>query len=574
MTRSTAELTNALASPPPSRLRRVAGHVRARGWTIVTLAVALLVSVPVLVVAGHVFVPAGDVWNHLASTTLPRYVENSLLLMLGVGTGTLLIGVAGAWFVTMCRFPGRRVFEWALLLPLALPTYVIAYTYTGLLDYAGPVQGALRAVFGWQAASQYWFPEIRSLWGAAAMMVLVLYPYVYLLARAAFLQQSVCVLEISRTLGHGPWSTFWTCALPLARPAIAAGTALALMEALSDFGTVQFFAVDTFTTGIFRTWFGLGEPAAAAQLSAVLLGFIALLLAVERIGRHKARYHHTSNRYRALPRIPLTGARAWAATAICGLPILLGFLLPAGALLAWAASTAGEMVDARFWEYAANSFSLAAVTAVLAVGIAVLLAYGARMAPSRPVVASTRLASMGYAVPGAVIAVGVLVPFAAIDNAVDGWMRATFGFSTGLVLTGTVAALVFAYMVRYLAVAFGAVESSLGKVTRNMDGAARTLGSTSRGTLVRVHVPLIRSGLLAAGALVFVDVMKELPATLILRPFNFNTLATHVYSLAGDERLADSSSAALAIVLVGIVPVVLLSRALAHSRPGQSQEVE
>ena len=542
-----------------------------RRWGVFALCVAGLISVPVIVVASSVFVSAGDIWAHLAATVLPRYVANSLWLLAGVGVGTMVIGVGTAWLVTMCRFPGRAVFEWALLLPFALPAYVIAYTYTGLFEFAGPFQTALRELFGW-SRQDYWFPELRSLGGAAAMLTLVLYPYVYLLSRAAFLEQSVCVLEVSRTLGCGPWRSFRSVALPLARPGIVAGLSFALIETLNDFGTVQYFAVDTFTTGIYRTWLGLGEPAAAAQLAAILMLFVLVVIVMERWSRGGGRVHHTSTRYRGLTRFRLEGAARGLAFIACFLPIFLGFLLPGAALLKWSVETADEMVNADFLSYAMNSFILASVTAGLAVVVGLLLAYGLRLRRTRLMAFATRIASMGYAVPGSVIAVGVLLVYTWFDNAVDTWMRDTFGISTGLILTGTVAGVVFAYLVRFLAVSFNTVEASLSKVTPNMDWAARTLGQRPAAMLRRVHTPLMWGSLLTAGMLVFVDVMKELPATIILRPFNFDTLAIRTYQLASDERLADSSSAALAIVLVGIVPVIALSVAIARSRAGHGDD--
>ncbi|WP_142850655.1 iron ABC transporter permease [Telmatospirillum sp. J64-1] len=541
------------------------------GWSLFTILVALLVATPVLVVLAHVFVPTGEVWTHLSQTVLPRYISNSLWLMLGVGVGTLVIGVGTAWAVTMCRFPGVRQFEWALLLPLAVPAYVIAYTYTGLMDFAGPIQSTIRAVFGFQTAREYWFPRIRSLEGAIAMMTLVLYPYVYMLSRAAFLEQSVCVLEASRTLGCGPWRAFRSVALPLARPAIVAGVALALMEALNDFGTVQYFAVDTFTTGIYRTWLGLREPAAAAQLGAVLMLFVFALVLLERLSRRQARYHHTTNRYRSLPRYHLKGWKAALAFIGCFLPVFLGFLFPGGALLLWSFETGPVMIDARFFSLAWNSFILSSVAAVVAVLVALLLAYGQRLHASPASKLAVRIASMGYAVPGSVIAVGIMVPLVWTDNTIDAWMRATFGISTGLLMTGTIGALIFAYLVRFLAVSFNTVEASLSKVTFSMEAASRTLGHGPLATLRRVHVPVIRSSILTAAVLVFVDVMKELPATLIMRPFNFDTLAIRTFALAGDERLREAAPSALAIVLVGIIPVVLLSRIIAKSRPGDAQ---
>jgi iron(III) transport system permease protein len=549
--------------------RRATGS---RWWTVAVLLVAFLISLPVLVVVAHVWVDTGAVWSHLADTVLSRYIWNSIGLMLGVGAGVLLLGVSTAWIVTICRFPGARVFEWALLLPLAVPAYVIAYTYTGLLDYAGPVQEVLRAVFGWQSRRDYWFPEIRSLGGAIVMMSLVLYPYVYMMARAAFLEQSVCAMEASRVLGCGRWRSFTRVALPMARPAIVAGTALALMESLNDFGTVDYFAVDTFTTGIYRTWFGLGEPAAAAQLGAVLMLFIFALVLMERWSRGRAGYQHMSTRLRALPRIELTGWKKLGAMLVCALPLALGFLVPVFVLAGWAVETWSDVMSGgRFLDRALNSFILAGVAAVLAALVGILLAYGQRMRKSRLTLAAARVASLGYAVPGSVIAVGVLVPLTAFDNTLDGWMKAVFGFGTGLLLTGSIAALIYAYLVRFLAVSFNAIEASLGKVTHNLEGASRTLGHGAWATLRRVHLPMIRGSILTAALLVFVDVMKELPATLIMRPFNFDTLAVRTYELASDERLREAAPAALAIVLVGIVPVILLSVAIARSRPGSAR---
>lgn len=537
-------------------------------WHTGVVAAALLLALPVIVVFAHVFLPAGEVWHHLRATVLADYVGNSLLLMVGVGLGTLAMGVPAAWMVSMCDFPGRRTFEWALLLPLAFPAYIIAYTYTGLLDFAGPVQGALRGLFGW-GFGDYWFPQIRSLPGAAAMLTLVLYPYVYLLARAAFLEQSVCVIEVSRTLGCSPWAAFRRIALPLARPAIVAGVMLALMETLADFGTVQFFGVATFTTGIFRTWFGLGDPAAAAQLSAVLLAFVFVLIVLEQWSRRRARFHHTSSRYSRLPRYRLHGTRGLLAFVACLIPVAFGFLIPATQLGWWSSRRPEAWIEPGFLGLMGNSLMLAVAAAVLAVLLAAFMAYGRRLRRTTPVSLAVRVAGMGYAVPGTVIAVGVMLPFAWFDNTVDAFMYDRFGISTGLILSGTVAALLFAYCVRFLAVSLNTVEAGLGKIRPTMDDAARSLGRSPGGVLARIHLPVMRGTLLTALLLVFVDVLKELPATLILRPFNFDTLAVRAYNLASDERLMEASTPALAIVLVGIVPVILLSLTIARSRPGQ-----
>lgn len=558
------------ALTPPSPLPALKSAWRRylpNGWTLSVLLIAALVALPVLIVGSRVLVSSNGVWSHLASTVLGTYIANTLWLAGGVGLGVTIIGVGTAWLVTMCRFPGQRWLEWALLLPMAMPAYVMAYTYTDLLQFVGPVQTTLRDLFGWRRAD-YWFPEIRSLGGAITVLSFVLYPYVYLLARAAFLEQSVCVLEVARTLGAGPWRSFARVALPLARPAVAAGLALAMMEVLADFGTVQYFAVDTFTTGIYRTWFALGEPVAAAQLASVLLMFVLVLVVLERRSRGKARYFHSTGRYRALPSYHLQGLRAAGAWIACVLPLLVGFIIPVAVLTRLAVDGGDHLFGASFWELARHSFTLAGLTAILAVALACLVAYGLRLHPTRTLKGAARVAAMGYAVPGSVIAVGILIPAARVDNEVDSFMRLHFDLSTGLVLSGTIAAIIYAYLVRFLAVSFNTVEASLSKIRPTLDQAARILGQTPGRTLLKVHTPIMRGSLLTAALLVFVDVMKELPATMIVRPFNFDTLAVRVYTLASDERLAEASTPALAIVAVGILPVILLSRAIARSRPG------
>lgn len=538
------------------------------GWTLGAFLVAALLSLPVLVVASYALHPGGEVWSHLASTVLPLYLWNSAMLALGVGAGTLVIGVATAWLTVMYDFPGRRTLSWVLLLPLAVPAYIIAYTYTGMLDYAGPVQTALRAWFGW-GYGDYWFPEVRSLSGAVAMLTLVLYPYVYLLSRAAFLEQSICALDVGRTLGLAPLAVFRRVALPLARPAIVTGLSLVLMETLADYGTVKFFGVNTFTTGIFRTWFGMGEPEAAAQLAATLLGFIFLLILLERWSRRQRQYHHTSGRYQPLPGRRLHGWRATAAVSACILPVLLGFGLPGLQLAMWTVDGGAATLRDGFSTLVLNSLLLAAVAAGLALLLALLLAYGRRLRGNPVLRAAVRVAGLGYAIPGTVIAVGVIIPFAWLDNTVDSFAREHLGFSTGLLLSGTLVALVFAYLVRFLAVSLQTVEAGLGKVGTSIDDTARSLGCAPGEMLRRVHMPIMRGSLLTAALLVFVDVMKELPATLILRPFNFNTLAVRAFEYASDEQLRAAAPAALAILAAGLLPVILLSRSIARSRPGQ-----
>ncbi|WP_440995318.1 ABC transporter permease [Arhodomonas sp. SL1] len=554
------------ASTRSSVLSRLLPHGGA--WTVFTLAIAAVVALPVVVILAHIAVPAGGIWQHLASTVLGRYIANTAVLVIAVGVGTLVIGTATAWLVVMCRFPGRRLFEWALLLPLAVPTYVIAYAYTDFLQYAGPLQGWLREVFDW-GRGDYYFPAVRSLGGAATLITMVLYPYVYLLARAAFLEQSVCVLDVGRTLGRGPWRLFATVAVPLARPSIVGGVSLALMETLNEFGAVQFFGVDTFTTGIYRTWFGLGEQVAAAQLAACLLAFVIVLVLLERWSRGRRRYFHTSSRYQQLPEYPLHGWRAVGAFLACAVPVLIGFLLPSLLLAEMAWEVGDPLLGSRFLDFAGNSLILAAVSSLIAVALAVVLSYGVRLNSRPGTRVATRIAAMGYAIPGSVIAVGILIPFAWLDDQINSLARAHYDTFIGPLLSGSAFILVYAYVVRFLAVSFNTVEASLGKVTPAMDAAARTLGETAGGTLRRVHTPIMRSSLLAAGILVFVDVMKELPATIILRPFDFDTLAVRAHNLASDERLAESATASLAIVAVGIIPVILLSMAMRRSRPGE-----
>ena len=553
-------------SIPMVQMRPRAGRI----WLLGGVVVAAIVSAPLLAIAWIALFSSENIWPHLATTILPRHSWNTLVLMAGNGLGVFLIGTSTAWLVATCEFPGRRTFEWALLLPLAVPAYIVAFVYTDIMEFAGPVQGLLRDLFGWQTKRDYWFPEIRSMGGAIFVMSFVLYPYVYLLARAAFLEQSASVLEASRTLGRSPWRTFLQVAMPLARPAIVVGVALALMETLADFGTVDYFAVNTLTVSVFNVWLGMGNAGGAAQIALVMLAFVVALVTLERIGRKGRRYHNTSSRQVKPRRYELRSIARETATFACALPILLGFIIPAGVLTRHAIVFFDESWNAAFFGFARNSLLLATLAAVTAVAIAVFLAYGRRLTgPTFGVL--SRISLLGYAVPGAVLAIGVLVPFARFDNAVDALMRDWFGVSTGLLLSGTVFVLVFAYVVRFLAVGFGAVEASLGKIQPTMDMAARSLGAGTVRTLWRIHLPLIRGSLIAAATIVFVDSMKELPATLILRPFNFDTLATHVYQFASDELLEQSALSALTIVIAGIVPVILLSRAMRSAQEQRSR---
>ena len=525
------------------------------------VAIAFLVALPLLVVVLNLLVPRAQTWAHLASTVLPGYIWNTVVLAVLVGLGVSLVGVGCAWLTSLCHFPGRRIFEWTLILPIAMPAYVMAYVYTDFLQFSGPVQGALRALTGWRAGD-YFLPDIRSLGGAAFVLISVLYPYVYLLARTAFLEQSGSTLETARILGHGPWRTFFRVALPLARPAIAAGVALAMMETLADYGTVAYFGVDTFSTGVFRAWFSLGDPVAAAQLGALLLVGIGAVLGLERALRGESAFHSGPRREPSPHR--LSGARAAVAFAACALPLAAGFLVPLFLLIRLAMQGAEPGFGQRFAGLAFNSFTLACTTSLLAVAAALVVAYAARLRPGMVATLASRTAGLGYAMPGVVIAVGVMAPVTQIDRWLSAWLGSQFGIAPQLWLGGTIVALVFAYLVRFMSIALQTVDSGLAKIRRSMDDAARSLGLRPGETLARVHAPLLVRSLIAAGLLVFVDVMKELPVTLAIRPFNFDTLAVQTYNLAKDERLTEASVAALAILAVGLIPVLLLSRTMAR----------
>jgi iron(III) transport system permease protein len=534
-------------------------------WAFISGIIALLVSIPILSVLSSFFVSSGEIWAHLASTVLGDYVTNSLLLIIGVSFGVTITGVSLAWIITMCNFPGQKYFEWAAVLPFSIPAYLLAYIYTDFLDITGTLQTALRSTFG-LSIGDYIFPEIRSVSGAILIMVLAFYPYVYMLARSAFLNQSVSLFEASRIMGYSTSQSFFKVALPLARPGIAAGLALALMETLNDFGTVQYFGVQTFTTGIYRTWFGLGERPAAAQLAGFLLLFIVVLILLERWSRSKIKDQtNATNRFKRIQRFDLNGYKKWGAFIICIIPVFLGFILPVILLLSMFFNNL-DSVNARFILYSLNTLSVAAIAGIITVSIALLMAYSSRLNPSKLVKGLNQFGALGYAIPGSVIAVGVLIPFGWLDNTIDSFARSNFEVSTGLLLSGTLFAMIFAYVVRFLSVSYNGINSSLQKISPNIDEASRGMGYSFSQILKSVHIPILSGGLLSAFLLVFVDVMKELPATIIIRPFNFDTLAVQVYRLASDERLGESAGAALAIVLVGIIPVILLSKTITRSR--------
>lgn len=530
----------------------------AQRWLIVAILIALLMTTPIWVLVSFIFENGNDNWHHLLNTLLPDYIINSLILMIGVTLGTLLLGVPTAWLVSHFQFIGSRWLHWALLLPLAMPAYISAYTYTGLLDFAGPVQTVLRESLGHQAS--HWFPEIRSIGGAILLFSFVLYPYVYLLSRSAFGSQSQKAIEIGRTLGAGPFKSFFNIAMPMARPAIIAGVTLALMETLADFGAVKHFGVDTFTTGIYRTWSGLGDTTTAAQLSLILLVFVAILILIERWSRKQQRYFMDSQQSHTAPKTKLHGNKNFLALVVCLVPILFGFIIPSGQLLYWSVTTAETQWNSEFFSLAWNSFYLAFITALVTLVIAILLAYAKRLNPLNQVKQSVYLAHLGYAIPGTVLAIAILIPLSWLDKTLDNFMFSQFEISTGLLLTGSLFALVFAYSVRFLSLALQTVESGLQSIKPNMDDAAKTLGARGWRVLKTIHLPLMRGSLLTALLLVFVEVLKELPTTLILRPFNFDTLAIRAYEMASDERLADAGLPALFIVLTSLIPVIFLSQ--------------
>ena len=522
----------------------------------------LLLALPVLGVLGSwATLDAGslDVLAHQWDTVLPGYAGSSLLLSALVAVGVTVVGGGTAAAVTLFDFPGRRMFEWALLLPLAMPAYVMAYAYTDFLQFSGAFQSTWRALTGAQGAV---IPDVRSLWGAVLMFIFCLYPYVYLLTRTALGERGVQLMEAARLLGAGLGRRVRTVALPLARPALAAGVALALMETLADYGVGSYFGLNTFTTGIYKAWLSMDDRVAAAQLATLLLLVVAGLLWVERRAQHRMRFASARSGHSASAEarpIELRGRRVVWAWLVCGVPVLLGFVLPVAVLLhlLWVEARHAELGIpwARFGQWSWTSFKLAGLAALLAAAMALVLAFALRLKPRPGLKFAARVVSLGYAVPGAVIAVGILLP--------AGWIQATWPQSQATALvTGTLFGLLYAYLVRFSSVALQSVEAGYARIPGSLDESARMLGSSRQRLLAQVHLPLLRNSVLASALLVFVDVMKELPATYVLRPFNSDTLAVVAYQLAKDERLGEAALPSLAIVLVGLVPVVMLSRAV------------
>lgn len=531
------------------------------GWTLAALVILAVVLAPLLAVFWIALHPSENIWPHLMATVLPRYFTTTLVMMAGVGAVTAAVGTGAAWLVTMYRFPGRGWLVHALLFPLALPAYVGAYALVDFLDYAGPFQTALRTAFGWQDARDYWFPEIRSTWAAILVLSAALYPYVYLLTRQALREQSGGVYEVARALGTGGWGLFWRLGLPLARPAIAAGVALALMETVADFGTVAHFGVQTLTTGVFSTWLNGSNAGGAAQIAGVIMMLIFVLVALERISRRNARFHRAARHARPIEPQSLTGWRAWLALGLCLVPFVIGFVLPVGVMLTHALARPGVWIAPGLGEAALNTLIVGGAAAAITVGAALFLVYGVRMAGRGLARVVLPVTMLGYAAPGAVLAVGLLVPLAALDHRVADGILSLTGSDPGLLLTGTAAAIVLAYVVRFFGIAQGAVDAAFGRISPSLPMAARSLGEGQGGTLRRLYLPLMRGSVASALLVVFVDCVKELPATLLLRPFNFNTLSTRVYELASLERLGEAAPAALVVTGFGLAAVALLARA-------------
>lgn len=537
-----------------------------RSWSLIGYLITAVLLLPLLALIVQATQPDEAVFTHLFDTVLPTYIYNSLLLMLLVGFGSLVIAIPAAWFVARCEFPGRRYFQWLLLLPLAMPAYIVAYVYTDMLDYAGPVQRAMRAWFEWQTPHDYYFPAIRSIGGAAVMLSLVLFPYIYLLARTAFMEQSSHFLHASRVMGCGPWRSFWRLALPMARPALAVGVALVAMETAADFATVSYFAVPTLTTAVYDTWLGYGSLTAAAKLSAIMLLVVFSMVGVERFARRKQQLFQKQSRLNEADRYHLAPAKAWAAWGYCMGLLVVSFLLPFVVLCAYAVDYFSESWDDRFWQYSINSLYIAAIVSFICVAFAVVLMFVRRVSPRPSDKLASRLSSTGYALPGTVLAIGVLVPLTYADFAINDLMAWFGAKGPGLLFTGSVFALIFAFCVRFVAIAIGSLESSYKRISPSLDMASITLGQSPRQLLRSVHLPLLRKGMFAGALLVFIESMKELPAALLLRPIGFENLATYVFQFVSDEKLEHGALAAIVIVLVGLVPLIYLNRSLEQSR--------
>ncbi|ENN6812439.1 iron ABC transporter permease [Vibrio fluvialis] len=530
-------------------------------WKTSSVALATLLVLPILAIFFTAIGQTDDVFAHLLSTVMPTYAFNTVVLTLSVMALALLFGIPSAWLMAMCRLPGEKVLQWALVLPLAIPGYIVGYIFTGWFDYAGPIQVWLRAQTGWMAG-EYYFPDIRSLAGASIVLALVLYPYVYLMCRAAFMEQNVSLLQSARLLKCSPWESFRRISLPLVRPSIAVALSLVAMETVGDFGTVSYFAVNTLTTAVYDTWMNYSNLTAAAKISAVMLVIVLLLLSAERYSRRRQKLYQSQFNSHEDFRYALRGWKKWLALLWCWGLVCVAFIFPLLQLLSYAYTYFEQSWTAEFREYALNSLQVSLSAAVIGVAVALVVNFYSRLKSNRVSVALMRLSSMGYAVPGTVLAIGVMVPVLTLDHAVNDVAKAMQWGRPGLIFSGTMFAIIFALIVRFSAVAIGSIESSLNKISPSLDMAARTMGCQANAMLWRIHLPLVRRGALIAGLLVFIESMKELNAALLLRPFNFETLATYVYNYASDEHLELAALPAVLLVLVGLIPLVVVNRSL------------
>ena len=547
-------MSDSLASSAFGPRRRTLGR-ESGPWRWAARLLAISVLVPLAVILGSWLYFDPQVWSHLGGTILPGLLVNTGWLIFGVATGSLLLGVPLAWLTVMCDFPGRRILDWALMLPFALPAYVLAFVFLGVFDFAGPLQSGIRALFGLHPS---WSFEVRNTFGVVIVMTLVLYPYVYMLARVSFLGQGRSAYEAGRSLGLGPWAAFFRVSLPMARPGIIAGLSLALMEALADFGAVAVFNYDTFTTAIYKAWFGFFDLHSAAQLASILLTIVLVALVIERRFRERARFT-SSGSVGPQRRVRLRGGRALAASLFAWGVFLLAFALPTIQLLIWAQDSIGDL-DRRYVDLLQHTLALGALAALSTVAAAFVLAFAQRYHGDYSTGLSVRIGTLGYALPGSVLAVGVMLSLTWFDNRLADAVEWLTGSDVGLLLSGTLVTLLMAYFARFLAVAYGPVDSSLERIRPSLRDAARSLGAGQWEMVWRIYLPMLRPGLLTAGLLVLVDVMKEMPATLLLRPFGWDTLAVRIYELTSEGEWERAALPAVALLVVGLLPVVVLVR--------------
>lgn len=529
------------------------------------LFIAAIIAIPILTIFYMALSSEKNIWPHLSSTVLPGYIITTLIVLFGVGLITLVIGIGLAWIVTVYNFPFRRILEWLCLIPLAMPTYIIAYTYGEIFDYPGFLQSSLRFIFGWQSYKDYWFPDIYSNGGVIFVMSFVLYPYVYLTSRAAFLRQSISLIEVSNTLGYSLTSSFFRIALPMARPAIIIGLILVMMESMNEFAAFEYYGVNTLSVGVYVTWLEKNNLSGAAQIAIFMLIFVFLLMIIERKLRNKRSFVQKNNNTLAINRVQLVGLRAYIISMICFLPILIGFIFPSIVLLDFIIQRYYEIDIIKYLHLVLNSIYLSSFAAFLTLVISIYLINVSISSNNFIIKLSIGVSRLGYALPGVVLALGIIVPVITVDNFLKGLIGDVFGISMGLIISGTAIGVLYAYIVRFLTIAYGTIESGFSALNPDLGAASRVLGRSRIQTLLGIQLPIIKPALIAAVLLVFVDSMKELPATLLLRPFNFDTLATHVYTYASLSSLEDAALPAMTIVAVGIIPIIFINRVLMRS---------